>query len=428
MASVITLYTDTLDRDEKRLVMGIPDGGHNAFRSSFFTFDQGDDGWVSWLEAKQQRSAEGDLPRWRVKRHLMNLATGAGQRETLFHGCFFDALHHISKFRGEGAGVIDGHEKLPVDTPHFSVVAEETGQPQNAGGVVYPAFDGEIQADGMFDYEAQQRAAKTGSIALTPVSDAQLSSRSIMADLAGRTALVATGEPLPAHVMGAKQDLCAAFNKTGGIAKTLNDMVGQISADPKYHRDPHGQTKKLFFMTTLSAVGTTAAATTGLHVEAGAMIGIFGSLITFLFGGDCIRSNGFFAEKAVLLKSNKLSRLVGKLPESQFKTMMLDFAGAAKTATYLEIASREQARFLDENRQRSLKKGLKMIERAGRNEGLPATDIQKFKTAFAAGERLESESYARKLSARCAALGEQLEQAQQQILTGPVTAAIPKNL
>lgn len=429
MMPVITRYTDTLDVAQKRLVQSIPGVEENCIRSSFLTTDPDDDGWTGWLEAWQEPGEEGQPPLWTVKRQTMHLGTGQGQQESLFsYACFFDALHHISKFEAaeklKGARVIDAHQSLPADDMHYLVAAEKTHQPLNAKAIVYPAAQGRILADGVFDLEARERAKRTRHVALTPVKMTGSSLHSML------TGPVPSGTAvIPAESAGAlsspskKQELMTAFNDACTTAKGMLEITENIVKQSST-KQVTGLYDKIsvpvYASATISfaALGYSNTGSIGLALLAGLLSSAVGAVV-YMGGLPFIDYDGFIVQKELRDRSEKLQRQVQHLPDSELKTMLLDFSRAAVTTGLMESAAYRQKRYKETGKQRHLNKGLKRVERAGRFEGLPDTNIRQLKDSFAAQKELTPGAFHVKLARQLAAINEAQTSFNQNVLEGP---------
>lgn len=407
------LYTDSLDQDTKTHVRRIDSANDiEKFVSQPYMMSSSDhEGYCEWFEAKKLKNKM-----WSIKKHTQFIATEKEpddtirQTQTVATGlCFFDALYLCAmeeKYRTEQQSKKLANVKrkeLFIDAPSMKNAAKKSFQPFDLNGLPMPAAEGEILVDGTFHPSAMKLAQKTLTAELLP-EETEDTYRNKVAALIPAESLEISAKTT--EVDDANVSFSRAFN--------LNKIMKKIGKGAHTAAAVHdrgvdlidGKRPKLFrdWYSDLDYDGG-ALVTAGLAISGG--ISAAALIVTAIGGGFAIAAPivaspflmniGLNYRAGFHYQNFKLKRIAKALPDSQHKSLLLDFTKAADA----NIHYGRVAKMIEKHgvlKPMQLRSAYRRIDKAARILGQTELQANQLKDAVAKGSFPSRYTFERKLS------------------------------
>lgn len=421
------LYSDTFsDQGVRDLIRRI--GAANDSTIGFvsqpymFSASKGQQGICEWIEAQKNRSGQG----WRLTKNTQFVNKDGTSQENdeaicqtqtiISNVCFFDALHYCMSEQNYR----EMQKSSPVNPEDISLdimdgladeIAEKSYQPKGLDNLPLPAVDGRIIVDGTYSVAAKKLAQKTKGTSLLPqVSQSDYLNRQVnMLPKAINDEVMKAGieeqsnqltqihnvveqermlELNAKTTLRAKQLVTGSYHKMQGKGRTLAGSFRMLDRWTDYS-DPYASRDVIMDNGFFPIMGSLAL-TIPLIFPAAAL-----NAPLILLGGPL----AFVAAKLDATFTRDLhymKRSVQKLPNSEYKTMMVDFTNAVEVNTYLGAASHiaNSGKTLSK---RQVKKGLRYIDRASDIAQFSDVEKGKLEQAFLSQNFPERESFEKKL-------------------------------
>lgn len=382
MTNILNRYSDRCPQDIRDTVRGIADGGSAQFRTPVLRREQ-DGIREHWLQA--WKNPETNL--WAVDRHERLAVTDSeGRRESadgrkqsrmMSAACFFDALHACSQYAHDekkwgGAVEVLLPEEDASGVPDYRDAAKAALQPVDKDGTAHPAAFGNILTPGDFGEEQFVLAAKTAGRELDPVPAPAIQQHFLDGLMGTKEAPQIDERAMIAH--GAERSrLIRIFNELTSSAK---ETVQAIETVKENEFKPESWLRKntLPYSGYDAHIHNTSRLAWGVVLTAGLK-----PVIGYLRGTSWYTMNRF-VQKSFRKFENLMEQLPDSVPE---KKLCIEFARAARATYRLEHAAMIHRKMKEGNAsQHEFEKGLRLIDKAAEEGGLPPGDAAKLKSDY----------------------------------------------